>query len=135
MKKKKKESGLTVKQEVFKPTVLLKDLGSDKDPCFGNLYDLTTAECRQCGDSELCCIKFAEKMGTTRAELEKHTKFKDLEVLIDKKAVNKSIRNYKRKGLKGSEILDRIQAKYALSREEAKILYKEYKTKKNKKDE
>ena len=131
--KKKKE--VKVKQEIFQPTILLKDLGSDKDPCFGKLYDLTTNECKQCGDSELCCIKFAEKMGTTRKELEKVSKYKDLEVLLDKKAVFKSIRNHKRKGLKRPEILDRIQAKYNLSREEAKMLYEDYKTNKEKKDE
>lgn len=134
-KSKDKDNLPVVKQEVFKPMILLKDLGTDKDPCFGKLYNLSTDECKQCGDSELCCIKMAESQGISRKELEEHSKFKDLEVLVDKKAVFKSIRNHKRKGLKRAEIYDRLRAKYDLSLEEVKSLYKEYKLKKQKDNE
>lgn len=130
--KKDKQEAKPVERVMFSPTIQLKDLGTDKDPCFGKLYNLSTPECKQCGDSELCCIKLAESQGITREELEKNSKFKDLEVLIDKKAVFKSIRNHVRKGLGKSEIRDRIMAKYGLSKEEAKILYAEFKLKKDK---
>lgn len=104
-------------------------IGGNNDPCFGKGYDLSTEECKQCGDSELCAIKFAAELGKTRKQLEEENHYKDMESLIDVKAVYKSIRAYKRKNLKMSEILDRLQAKYELSREEVKSLYKQWKEK------
>ena len=115
---------------IFEP-ISLETIGSDKDPCFGKGYDLTTSECKQCGDSEVCCIKFASLNGVTRKQLEESTKYKDLEVLLDKKAFKKSIRALKRKGLEKKEILDRLSAKYSLSLEETKIFYKQLKKDKN----
>lgn len=109
--------------------VSLDMIGSDNDPCFGKGYDLSTDECKQCGDSELCAIKFAAELGKTRKQLEQENNYKDLESLIDTAAVFKSIRAYKRKDLKMSEILDRLQARYELSREEVKSLYKQWKEK------
>jgi len=70
-----------------------------------------------CGDSELCCIKFAELIGKDRKQLEKENEFKDLENLVDLKAVSKTIRYLKRKDEPKKIILDKIQAKYELSRE------------------
>ena len=107
--------------------VSLDMIGSDNDPCFGKGYDLSTDECKQCGDSELCAIKFAAELGKTRKQLEQENHYKDLESLVDTKAVHKTMRALKRKNLKMSEILDRIQAKYELSREEAKSIYKQWK--------
>lgn len=125
--RKKKE----VKGNILTP-IKLEDIGlEDKDPCFGKGYDLSTEECKQCGDSELCAIAFANALGKTRKQLEQANSYKDLESLIDTAAVFKSIRAYKRKDLKMSEILDRLQAKYELSREEAKSLYKQWKEKRN----
>lgn len=109
--------------------VSLDMIGSDNDPCFGKGYDLSTDECKQCGDSELCAIKFAAELGKTRKQLEQENNYKDLESLVDTKAVYKTIRALKRKNLKMSEILDRLQAKYELSREEVKSLYKQWKEK------
>lgn len=68
--------------DIFEPIDITK-LGSGNDPCFGKNYDLSTKECKMCGDSELCCIKFTALMGKTRKELEAETKFKDLEPLVD----------------------------------------------------
>lgn len=127
MKEKKK----TTKAKILSP-IKLEDIGlEDKDPCFAKGYDLSTDECKQCGDSELCAIAFANALGKTRKQLEQSNHYKDLEPLIDTAAVFKSIRAHKRKGLKMSEILDRIQAKYELSREDAKSLYKEWKEKRS----
>lgn len=110
--------------------VNFEDIGSNNDPCFGRLYDLSQPECRQCGDSEFCCTIFANKVGKTRAEIEKETKFKDLNVLVDKKAVNKTIRYMKRKEASKKEILEKIREKYELTVEESRQLYKEYKNSK-----
>lgn len=124
MEKKKKK----IKLDPLVP-VSLDMIGGENDVCFGREYDLSTDECKQCGDSELCAIKFAAELGKTRKQLEQENNYKDLESLVDTKAVYKTIRALKRKNLKMSEILDRIQAKYELSREEAKSIYREWKEK------
>lgn len=131
MKKKKKKNlpSIPEGQSILKP-LSIEAIGSNGDPCFGIAYDLTTEECKMCGDSELCCIKFAAKMGTTRKEIESESQFKDLESLIDTKALKKTIRALKRKGEDRKTILDKLQAKYQLTKEEAKVLYKKYKPKK-----
>lgn len=104
-------------------------IGSNGDPCFGKGYDLTTNECKMCGDSELCCIKFAAALGKTRKELEKENNYKDLETLVDIPAVKKTIRALNRKGEDRKTIRQKLQAKYHLSESEAKDLYKRYKPK------
>lgn len=129
MKKKKNLPSIPEGQSILKP-LSIEAIGSNGDPCFGIAYDLTTDECKMCGDSELCCIKFAAKMGTTRKEIESESQFKDLESLIDTKALKKTIRALKRKGEDRKTILDKLQAKYQLTKEEAKVLYKKYKPKK-----
>lgn len=130
MKKKKKNlPSIPEGQSILKP-LSIEAIGSNGDPCFGIAYDLTTEECKMCGDSELCCVKFAAKMGTTRKEIESESQFKDLESLIDTKALKKTIRALKRKGEDRKTILDKLQAKYQLTKEEAKVLYKKYKPKK-----
>lgn len=127
--KKKNLPSIPEGKSILKP-LSIEAIGSNGDPCFGLSYDLTTEECKMCGDSELCCIKFAAKMGTTRKEIESESQFKDLESLIDAKALKKTIRALKRKGEDRKTILDKLQAKYQLTKEEAKVLYKKYKPKK-----
>lgn len=87
MAKKKKDKLKEVRKELETGDILepidITKLGSGSDPCFGKHYDLSTKECKMCGDSELCCIKFTALMGETRKELEAETKFKDLEPLVD----------------------------------------------------
>ena len=58
-------------------------IGSKMDPCFGKGYDLSTKECKQCGDSELCAFRMAQVLGKTRKELEAKKHYKDLDVLED----------------------------------------------------
>lgn len=127
-KKKKKLPDIS-KGDILKP-IDIDSIGSNGDPCFGTKYDLTTAECKMCGDSELCCIKFAAAMGKTRKELEKENDYKDLEILVDIPAVKKTIRSLKRKGDDRKTIRQKLQAKYHVSEEEAKELYRKYKPKK-----
>ena len=49
-------------------------LGSSTDPCFGKGYNLSTKECKLCGDSELCALKMAQVLKITRKELEEKKK-------------------------------------------------------------
>ncbi len=118
------------KTPILQP-ISIDSIGSNGDPCFGKMYDLTTDECKMCGDSELCCIKFAAEMGKTRKELEQENNYKDLEILVDIPAVKKTIRALKRKGEDGKTIRAKLQAKYGVSLDEAKQLYKKYKPKKD----
>lgn len=125
--KKPKKSNLPslVGKDVLEP-LDISSIGSNGDPCFGKAYDLSTLECKQCGDSELCCIKFAAALGKTREELEQTNNYKDMEVMVDKVAAKKTFRSMKRKGSSKKEIIAKLQSKYELPYEEAKVLYKEF---------
>ena len=110
-------------EDILKP-IDINSINLDTDPCFGKEYDLSTKECKMCGDSELCCIKFADKVGKTRKQLEKENQYKDLEILVDKSAVFKSIRALKRKGEDKKTIIQKLQAKYELSLKQTRMLYR-----------
>lgn len=129
MKKKKTKAKSTLpdinKIPILKP-ITIDMLGTSSDPCFGEAYDLSTNDCRSCGDSELCAIKFAKGLGKTRKELEKDTQFKDLDVRIDQAAAKKYYRKLKREGKEKVEILDSLQKKFELSRKEARELYRKF---------
>lgn len=128
MKRQKKTNQKLPQIDHLKPYTALEldKIGSNGDPCFGKAYDLSTEECRMCGDSELCCIKFSGLMGKTRKELEKQNNFKDLEILVDKAAVKKYYRTLKRKGLAKKDILIKLQEKYELTQKEVRALYREF---------
>lgn len=133
MAKKKKDKLKEVRKEletgdIFEPIDITK-LGSGNDPCFGKNYDLSTKECKMCGDSELCCIKFTALMGKTRKELEAETKFKDLEPLVDIEGCKKYYRKLVREKLGKKEILDKLQSKLELSRKEARDIYRKFNSK------
>lgn len=131
VKKPKRGDVAVYSPEPFKP-ITVADLGSDRDPCFGKLYDLTTKECKMCGDSEICCAIFAQTMGKTRDKLNKEEKYKDLDTLVDIKAAKKYIRKLIREDKSKKEILDALQSKFELPREDVKLLYREYKKSKTK---
>lgn len=126
-KKSKKSLPDLSKQDILTP-VELDSIGTNGDPCFGKSYNLSSKECKICGDSELCCIKFAAMMGKTRKQLESENAYKDLETLVDVQAVKKTIRNLKRKGQLKADILERIQQKYEISLAQAKAIYKDRKS-------
>lgn len=79
------------KEQLLTPFNVM-DFGSENDPCFGSLYDLTTDECQACGDNELCSISFINSLKRKRLEYENHTPVKDLE--IDALELNKEINEY-----------------------------------------
>lgn len=106
--------------------VKISDIGSENDPCFGKLYDLTTPECKMCGDSELCCIKTAEYLGKSRKELEQKNDYKDLDNLVDKVGAKKYYRTLKKKGKNKKDIIEAIRSKYDLTLKETRTLYREF---------
>ena len=122
-KGKKKELINLEKVDIFKP-LSLADIGSNGDPCFGKEYDLSTKECKICGDSELCAIAFAQGLRTTRKELDEQNHYKDLDVLVDTKGIKKFIRNLKRNGEDKKTIIQKVMKKYEIPRDDARVLYK-----------
>ena len=80
-KKRKKRDILSIQPEKVKGllNIPFMDIGSENDPCFGKLYDPTTKECNQCGDSEFCAIVIGQLNHQKRAQLEISQPFKDKE--------------------------------------------------------
>lgn len=111
--------------------IKLESIGTNGDPCFGKEYDLSTEECRSCGDSELCCLKTAAVLGKTRQELEQEHSYKDLESRLDKPGIKKYYRKLIREGKSKKEILELMQSKYEVTKQEARSLYREFKNTKN----
>lgn len=133
MVKKKKDKLKDAMEELENGDILepmdISKLGTNGDPCFGKHYDLSTKECKMCGDSELCCIKFTDMMGKTRKELEAETQYKDLEPLIDMEGCKKYYRKLVRDKLGKREILDKLQSRFELSRKEVRDLYRKFNSK------
>lgn len=75
--------------------------GSEDDPCFGKLYDLSALECQECGDIELCAIAFAQGQHIARAKAEGEARFKDLEEeeIIFKGKVRTYLKKCEEKGM------------------------------------
>lgn len=121
---KKSKVGDLLNHDPLEPFDLSK-IGTDKDPCFGKGYNLTTKECRMCGDSELCCLKMSQTLGKTRKQLEDENHYKDLEVLEDVKAIKKYIRNLKRKGFDRKEIVNKTSKKYEVPSKMIRKIYRE----------
>lgn len=99
----------------------------DTDPCFGKGYDLSTKECKQCGDSELCALKMAQKLGKTRKELEDKYHYKDLDVLEDVEGIKKFMRKLKRKGESRRDIVKKASEKFEVPTGDLRKIYKELK--------
>ena len=54
-------------------------VGTEDDPCFGKLYDMTTRECKRCGDNEFCALVMMGELKKQRKRLERKQKFKDID--------------------------------------------------------
>lgn len=93
MAKQKKNKLIKLEDTPILKAIDINSIGDNGDPCFGKEYDLSTEECRSCGDSELCCIKFAALMGKTRKELEEENHYKDMEELVDKVAAKENLQS------------------------------------------
>ena len=126
MAKKKKNLPDLSKQDPLIP-IDLASIGTNGDPCFGKGYDLSTRECKQCGDSELCALKMSQVLGKTRKELEKENKYKDLDVLEDVDGIKKFMRRLKRKGEKRRAIVLQAAEKFEVTTTMLRKIYKELK--------
>jgi ribosomal protein L28 len=102
-------------------------LGSNGDPCFGKAYDLSTKECKLCGDSELCCLKMSQSLNITRKELEAKNHYKDLDNLEDVNGIKKYIRGLKRKGSTRKEIVEKASIKFEVPKKDIRLIYKSMK--------
>lgn len=121
MAKRKKRDEITLSDKQMLKPLNIEEFGSDKDPCFGKLYNLTTPECKRCGDSEICAIVYAQKMNITRDNIESKERFKDIELENDNGA-SVYIAKLQDKGYKKSKIVRLTKKKFNMSREDVKDL-------------
>ena len=121
-KKEKKKLPVLSKQSPLVP-IDVTTLGGSTD-CFGQAYDLSTKECKLCGDSELCCIKMSQALNVTRKELEAKNHYKDLETLEDVNGIKKYIRGLKRKGKTRKEIVEKASVKFEVPKKDIRLIYK-----------
>lgn len=124
MAKKKKQLPDLSKQDILTP-IDVSTLGTNGDPCFGIGYDLSTKECKLCGDSELCTFKMSQNLNITRKELEQKNQYKDLDVLEDTVGIKKYIRGLIRKGKDKKEVITKTVEKFEVPRKRIRELYKE----------
>ena len=124
MAKKKQMLPDLTKQDILTP-LDISQLGSNGDPCFGIGYDLSTKECKLCGDSELCAFKMSQNLNITRKELEQKNQYKDLDVLEDTVGIKKFIRSLIRKGKDRKEIISKTVEKFEVPKKRIRELYKE----------
>jgi hypothetical protein len=120
MAKRKTRDEIEISDSKMLKPLDIETFGSDKDPCFGKLYDLTTPECKRCGDSEICAIVFSQKMNSTREKVEKNNRFKDLELETPVKDIEDYIKGLKKKGYKESKIIRLTKKKFDISRKTVK---------------
>lgn len=102
-------------------------LGSNGDLCFGKGYNLSTKECKLCGDSELCALKMAQVLKITRKELEEKNHYKDLDTLEDVEGIKKYMRSLKRKGLDRKEIVSKCNTKFEVPKKDLRTIFKQLK--------
>lgn len=124
---KKKQTLPDIKNQDPLEPINIAELGSNGDPCFGIGYDLSTKECKLCGDSELCAFKMSQNMNITRKELEQKNQYKDLDVLEDTVGIKKYIRGLIRKGKDRKEVITKTVEKFEVPRKRIRELYKECK--------
>lgn len=103
----------------------LSKIGTNDDPCFGKAYDLSTPECKQCGDSELCAIKMSQMLRVTRKELDDKNQYKDLDVLEDVAGMKKYMRGLIRKDKSRKEIVQKTSEKFEVPTKIVRKIYKE----------
>ena len=100
------------------------NLGNGND-CFGQAYDLTTKECKLCGDSELCALKMSQNLNITRKQLNEKNHFKDLDILEDIPAIKKYMRSLKRKGETRKSIISKASSKFEVPTKDLRKIYRD----------
>lgn len=132
MAKQKARKKLSKKVDLTVPLapIDVEAFGTDDDPCFGKLHDMTQDECKRCGDNSICQIVFNQATEKLRANEEKTSRFKDLE--LNKKPdrdIGKFIKSRLEKGLPTLSITKQVIKKFSLNKDEAKSLVKTEKIK------
>jgi len=121
MAKKRKDKKVKRELDLLKPVDIM-SLGSPLD-CFGKEYDLSTDECKRCGDSEFCAIACSANLNIERVELEKETDFKDIDA---EDPIKKYILKKLERGTEDIKIMARVVKRFGLTKKEAKKLVKKY---------
>jgi hypothetical protein len=121
---KKKQKLPSIKDHDPLVPIDIKNLGNGED-CFGKGYDLSTKECKLCGDSELCALKLSQSLNVTRKKLDEENHYKDLDVLEDISAIKKVMKSLKRKGKTRKEIIDECTHKFEVPSKDLRKIYKE----------
>lgn len=110
--------------DFLKPIDISK-FGTKDDPCFGKLYNLSTPECKRCGDSELCSVVFAQNMKKVREGEKSKTRFKDEELEVNNNpALTKWVKEKVEEGITRQEIIKKAKRTFGSTREEIKKIYK-----------
>lgn len=123
VKKKKNNLPDIRKQDPLVP-IDVTNLGNGND-CFGQAYDLSTKECKICGDSELCALKMAQAMNITRQELNEQNHYKDLDILEDIAAIKKYMRKLKRAGEARKVIIEKACNKFEVPSKDLRKIYRD----------
>jgi hypothetical protein len=92
------------------------EFGSDKDPCFGKLFDLTTEECSTCGDAVFCANRYKLRL-LNRVEKEEanYEKVVDKELTsLNLEVATKYIKAKVEKGLKEELIVKLAKKRYKI---------------------
>lgn len=131
-KERKSRKKLSKKTDMTKPILPMDILkfGTDEDPCFGKLHDLTEDACKRCGDSSLCSIVLNQDTKKLRAKEEKDGRFKDIELSAPaptEKDIKKFIKAKLEKGTITVLIKKQVIKKFGISKEEASKLIKKCK--------
>lgn len=135
--KRKSRKELTKKIDITQPIlpIDITKFGTEDDPCFGKLHDLTEDACKRCGDSTICSIVMNQDTKRLREEEESNNRFKDLEIdapvkpvpQFTKKEINKFIKGKLKEGTIRLVLVKKLVTKFGITKEEAKELIKNQK--------
>ena len=128
-KAKRKERKASVEPKVFLKPIDFKKFGSEDDPCFGKLYDLSAPECKICGDQELCGVVFSQNMTKERTKIESKSKFKDLDLPrdFDNPTIIKWVKAKIKEGMKRTEVITLGMDLYGVTKSEMRLAHKKAK--------
>ena len=126
MAKKKKNNLPDIRKQDPLVPIDVTNLGNGND-CLGQAYDLSTKECKLCGDSELCALKMSQNLNITRQELNDKNHYKDLDILEDIDAIKKYMRRLKREGDSRKDIITKASEKFEVPTKDLRKIYRDIK--------
>lgn len=126
-KKNKREPREKTKGIDFLKPIDFNKVGTEDDPCFGKLFNLSTDACKRCGDSELCSALLSQNLNKSRAKIESKNRFKDIELTEGNKALINWVKEKKKAGISRSEIIKKAKKTFGSERKEIKEIYRSLK--------